>query len=155
MIMSLILITMNVKEQEEFNNKFISYLKYKIYNYMGNLIALQTYVYIDMKPVSKILELEGWELVYKNDTYIYYNKYKKIELGCYPISVSNYEDIIGFYNTELLNPLDTIELLKHIINTDITLMEEDVYKINNVIEKIKKENNLTEYNHNFIGLCFS
>ena len=122
---------------------------------MGNLIALQTYVYIDMKPVSKILELEGWELVYKNDTYIYYNKYKKIELGCYPISVSNYEDIIGFYNTELLNPLDTIELLKHIINTDITLMEEDVYKINNVIEKIKKENNLTEYNHNFIGLCFS
>ena len=155
MIIILILITMNVKEQEEFNNKFILYLKYKIYGYMGNLIALPPYVYIDMKPVSKILELEGWELVYKNDTYIYYNKYKKIELGYYPISVSNYEDIIGFYNTELLNPQDTIELLEHIINSDITLMEEDVYKINNVIEKIKKENDLTEYDHNFIGLCFS
>lgn len=122
---------------------------------MGNLIALPPYVYIDIKPVSKILELEGWKLVYKNNTYIYYNKYKNIELGCYPISVSNCEDIIGFYNTELLNPNDTIELLENLINNDSTLMEEDVFKINDIIQKIKEENDLTEYNHNYIGLCFS
>ena len=122
---------------------------------MGNLLALPSYVFIDIKPVSKILELEGWKLVYKNKTYIYYNKYKNIELDFYPISVSNYEDIIGFYNTELLNAQDTLNLLNNIINSDTTLTEEDISNINNIIQKIKKENDLTEYNHNFTGLCFS
>lgn len=121
---------------------------------MGNLIVLPPYVYIDIKPVSKILKLEGWELIYKDNTYIYYNKYKNIEIIDYPTSISNYEDIINFYNTELLNPNDTIDLLTNLINNDITLMEEDVYKINNIIEKIKKENDLSEYN-TFNGLCFS
>ena len=122
---------------------------------MGNLITLPQYIYIDIKPVSKILKLEGWELIYKNNTYIYYNKYKNIELYSYPLSVSNYEDIIDFYNTELLNPDDTLDLLNNLVNTDITLMEEEVYIINNKIEEIKKENDLTEYNNDFIGLCFS
>ena len=154
MVIILILITINVKEHEEFNNKFILYLKY-INIIMGNLITLPQYVYIDIKPVSKILKLEGWELIYKNNTYIYYNKYKNIELYNYPLSVSNYEDIIDFYNTELLNPDDTLDLLNNLVNTDITLMEEEVYIINNKIEEIKKETDLTEYNNNFIGLCFS
>ena len=122
---------------------------------MGNLITLPQYVYIDIKPVSKILKLEGWELIYKDNTYIYYNKYKNIELYSYPLSVSNYEDIIDFYNTELLNPHDTLDLLTNLVNTDITLMEEEVYIINNKIEEIKKETDLTEYNNNFMGLCFS
>ena len=122
---------------------------------MGNLITLPQYIYIDIKPVSKILKLEGWELIYKNNKYIYYNKYKNIELYSYPLSVSNYEDIIDFYNTELLNPDDTLDLLNNLVNTDITLMEEEVYIINNKIEEIKKENDLTEYNNDFIGLCFS
>tara|TARA_B100000401_G_C52703998_1_gene670526 strand:+ start:316 stop:684 length:369 start_codon:yes stop_codon:yes gene_type:complete len=122
---------------------------------MGNLITLPQYVYIDIKPVSKILKLEGWELIYKDNTYIYYNKYKNIELYNYPLSVSNYEDIINFYNTELLNPDDTLDLLNNLVNTDITLMEEEVYIINNKIEEIKKETDLTEYNNNFMGLCFS
>ena len=34
-------------------------------------------------------------------------------------------------------------------------MEEEVHKINNKIEEIKKETNLTEYNNDFTGLCFS
>lgn len=154
MVIILILITINVKEHEEFNNKFILYLKY-INIIMGNLITLPQYVYIDIKPVSKILKLEGWELIYKDNTYIYYNKYKNIELYNYPLSVSNYEDIINFYNTELLNPDDTLDLLNNLVNTDITLMEEEVYIINNKIEEIKKETDLTEYNNNFMGLCFS
>ena len=154
MVIILILITINVKEHEEFNNKFILYLKY-INIIMGNLITLPQYIYIDIKPVSKILKLEGWELIYKDNTYIYYNKYKNIELYNYPLSVSNYEDIINFYNTELLNPDDTLDLLNNLVNTDITLMEEEVYIINNKIEEIKKETDLTEYNNNFMGLCFS
>ncbi len=122
---------------------------------MGNLITLPQYIYIDIKPVSKILKLEGWELIYKENTYIYYNKFKKIELYNYPLSVSNYEDIINFYDTELLNPDDTLDLLNNLVNNDITLMEEEVHKINNKIEEIKKETNLTEYNNDFTGLCFS
>mgnify|MGYP001486499485 FL=1 len=122
---------------------------------MGNLITLPQYIYIDIKPVSKILKLEGWELIYKENTYIYYNKFKKIELYNYPLSVSNYEDIINFYDTELLNPDDTLDLLNNLVNNDITLMEEEVHKINNKIEEIKKETDLTEYNNDFTGLCFS
>jgi len=122
---------------------------------MGNLIALPQYIYIDIKPVSQILKLEGWELIYKENTYIYYNKFKKIELYSYPLSISNYEDIINFYNTELLNPDDTIDLLNNLVNNDITLIEEEVYIINNKIEEIKKETDLTEYNNDFTGLCFS
>ena len=105
--------------------------------------------------MTPILKLEGWELIYKNDTYIYYNKYKDIGQINYPISVSNYEDIMNFYNIELLTPNNTIYLLNHIINNDITLMEEDTYKINNIIKKIENENDLTEYTHKFTGLCFS
>ena len=36
---------------------------------MGNLIALPQYIYIDIKPVSQILKLEGWELIYKENTF--------------------------------------------------------------------------------------
>lgn len=120
---------------------------------MGNLIGIPYIVYSDKKPVSKILELEGWSIVYKNNEYIYYNKFNKIEMGDYPHSVSDYNDIYDFYKTELLSPIESLLLLNNLYNNSI-ILEEEQDKIQRMIKKIKIDNDLCEYN-NLLGLCFS
>lgn len=129
----------------------LNYLYKYIYNYMGNLLA---YPLIDnTKSVSKILELEGWSLIYKNGNYVYYNKFKNIEISDYPESISDYNDIINFYNTELLESYETVDLLEDYIyiNSSI-LMEEDINKIQCIKKKIKEE---IEVLPHVVGLCFS
>jgi len=118
---------------------------------MGNLF---TYPLIDnTKSVSKILELEGWSLIYKNGNYVYYNKFKNIEISDYPESISDYNDIINFYNTELLESYETVDLLEdYIYNNSSILMEEDINKIQCIKEKIKEE---IEVFPHVVGLCFS
>lgn len=109
--------------------------------------------YSDKKPVSKILELEGWSIIHKNNEYIYYNKFNKIEMGDYPDSVSDYNDIYDFYKTELLTPLETIFILNELLNNNsIVLLEEDIDKIQHMIKKIENENDNIELK-NIIGLC--
>ena len=128
---------------------------------MGNSIALplcisNSNINNNIKPISKILELEGWNIVYINNNYVYYNKFKNIIVSDYPVSISDYDDIYNFYLTELLTPEDTINLLNNITHND--KLEEDIHKITNIIKKIESENDLTtsytNYN-SYTGLCFS
>ena len=132
---------------------------------MGNSIALplcisnsniNNNINNNIKPISKILELEGWNIVYINNNYNYYNKFKNIIVSDYPVSISDYDDIYNFYLTELLTPQDTINLLNNITHND--KLEEDIHKITNIIKKIENENDLTtsytNYN-SYTGLCFS
>ena len=128
---------------------------------MGNSIALplcisNSNINNNIKPISKILELEGWNIVYINNNYVYYNKFKNIIVSDYPVSISDYDDIYNFYLTELLTPQDTINLLNNITHND--KLEEDIHKITNIIKKIESENDLTtsytNYN-SYTGLCFS
>ena len=128
---------------------------------MGNSIALplcisNSNINNNIKPISKILELEGWSIVYINNNYVYYNKFKNIIVSDYPMSISDYDDIYNFYLTELLTPQDTINLLNNVTHND--KLEEDIHKITNIIKKIESENDLTtsytNYN-SYTGLCFS
>tara|TARA_Y100000992_G_C20968108_1_gene351337 strand:+ start:124 stop:510 length:387 start_codon:yes stop_codon:yes gene_type:complete len=128
---------------------------------MGNSIALplcisNSNINNNIKPISKILELEGWSIVYINNNYVYYNKFKNIVVSDYPVSISDYDDIYNFYLTELLTPEDTINLLNNVTHND--KLEEDIHKITNIIKKIESENDLTtsytNYN-SYTGLCFS
>ena len=118
---------------------------------MGNSITTLLYKgNSEIKPLSKILELEGWTIIYNNTNYVYYNKFKNIVVSDYPVSISDYNDIYNFYLTELLSPHDTINLLNNVRHTD--KLEEDIHKITNIIKKIESENDFTTtYN----GLCFS
>ena len=120
---------------------------------MGNLIGLPYMEYSNKKPVSKILELEGWGIIHKNNEYIYYNKFNKIEIGDYPYSVSDYNDIYNFYKTELLSPTETVYLLNNLHDHSI-ILEEDNDRIQHMIKKIKMDNDLCEYN-DLVRLCFS
>ena len=119
---------------------------------MGNSITLPSYITNNnnIKPISKILELEGWRTGYFNNNYAYYNKFKNIKVSDYPMSISDYNDIYDFYKKELLGPKDTIQILNELINTDITLLEEDIHKINTLIINIESENDLT-----YSSLCFT
>lgn len=120
---------------------------------MGNLLGLPYIDYYDKKQISKILELEGWIIVYKNNEYIYYNKYNKIEMCDYPKSISDCNDIYDFYKTELLTPSETIFLLNELLNNNsIVLLEEDIHKIQHMIKKIENENDNIELK-NILGLC--
>jgi len=123
---------------------------------MGNSIVLPVWINNNnnnnnnIKPLSKILELEGWSIIYNNSDYVYYNKFKNIIVSDYPVSISDYDDIYNFYLTELLTPQDTIYLLNNVTHTD--KLEEDIHKITNIIKKIESENDFT---NNYSGLCFS
>ena len=128
---------------------------------MGNSIVLPLCISNsnsnnNIRPISKILELEGWSIVYINNNYVYYNKFKNIIVSDYPMSISDYDDIYNFYLTELLTPQDTINLLNNVTHND--KLEEDIHKITNIIKKIESENDLTtsytNYN-SYTGLCFS
>ena len=119
---------------------------------MGNSITLLSYISNNnIKPISKILELEGWSIININNNYVYYNKFKNIIVSDYPMSISDYNDIYDFYKTELLGPNDTIHILNELINNNITLLEEDIHKVNTLIKNIESENDLTNYS----TLCFT
>ena len=118
-----------------------------------NIIQFKKY---NVKSLSKILELEGWVIKEKNNEFIYYKKFQKIEVSDYPDSISDYEDIYDFYNTEMLNPYETLDLLKnYIIHNSLNLLEEEHYKIQNIIRRIEQENDISEFNIGLIGFCCS
>ena len=125
---------------------------------MGNslshsIIQIKKY---NKKALSKILELEGWIITEKNNEFIYYNKFKKIEIEDYPESISDYHDIYDFYNAEMLNPYETLDLLRdYIIDKSLILLEEEHYKIQKMIRRIEVENDISEFNIGMIGLCCS
>ena len=114
---------------------------------MGNILLKKK------KKLSKILELEGWKLL-NNKKEVYYNMYTKELTNNYPERISNYEDIYDFYNNDFLNIYETIDLLNlELKNERNILMEEDINKIDKLIKKICKENELDDENV-ILNLCF-
>lgn len=121
---------------------------------MGNCIGLNIQNY-KLKRISSLLNLEGWDLIYKNNRYIYYNKFNKIEITDYPESISDYNDIYDFYNIEMLNSYETIMYLEdYLLKNNENIDYYDIDKINNFIYTIKEDNDINnDYDLYMFGLC--
>lgn len=123
---------------------------------MGNFMGCININNLKFNEVSTLLNLEGWNLIYKDNSYIYYNKFNKIEVVDCPETISDYNDIYDFYNIEMLNPYQTIKYLDdYLFKNKENIDHITIDKINKMKYKIKIENDINENNLHMVELCFN